>query len=58
MTRARRRGLDVTAVTASELAAIREFLARRDRLAREARDRVGLALASASEVQGRGLAAG
>ncbi len=39
-------GLDVTAITASELAAVREFLSRRDRLAREARDRVGTALAN------------
>ncbi len=37
--------LDVTAVTPSELAAVRDFLARRDTLAREARPRVARALA-------------
>jgi uncharacterized RDD family membrane protein YckC len=38
-------GVDVTAVTASELAAIRDFLARRDRLTAESRARVSRALA-------------
>lgn len=51
-------GLDVTAVTPSELAAIREFLARRDRLAREARDRVGAALASGLRAKVGGLPPG
>ncbi len=44
-------GVDVTAVTASQLAAIRDFLARRDRLAPAARDRVSRALADS--VSGR-----
>jgi uncharacterized RDD family membrane protein YckC len=51
-------GLDVTAVTPSELAAIREFLARRDRLAREARDRVGAALANGLRTRVGGLPPG
>jgi uncharacterized RDD family membrane protein YckC len=37
--------IDVTAVTATELAAVRDFLARRDSLSREARPRVARALA-------------
>ncbi len=37
--------VDVTAVTPSELAAVRDFLARRDQLARDARPRVARALA-------------
>ena len=39
-------GIDVTAITAAELSAIRDFLARRDRLSRDARARVADTLAS------------
>ena len=39
-------GIDVTAITAAELSAIRDFLARRDRLSRDARARVAGTLAS------------
>jgi uncharacterized RDD family membrane protein YckC len=51
-------GLDVTAVTSTELAAIREFLVRRDNLAREARDRVGLTLANGLRSKVGGLPPG
>ena len=51
-------GLDVTTVTASELAAVREFLSRRDSLAREPRDRVGTALANGLRSKVGGLPPG
>jgi uncharacterized RDD family membrane protein YckC len=51
-------GLDVTAVTPSELAAIREFLLRRDQLAGDARDRVGTTLANGLRPKVGGLPPG
>jgi uncharacterized RDD family membrane protein YckC len=50
--------LDVTAVSAAELAAIRDFLARRDRLTAEARARVSGALADSVRPRVGGLAPG
>lgn len=51
-------GLDVTAVSASELAAIRDFLARRDGLTPDARDRVSRALADGVRTKVGGLPPG
>ena len=48
-------GVDVTAITASELSAVRDFLARRDRLSREARARVAGTLAGALATKVGGL---
>jgi uncharacterized RDD family membrane protein YckC len=53
-----RAGVDVTAVTAAELAAIRDFLARRDRLTAESRARVSRALADGVGPKVGGLAPG
>lgn len=51
-------GLDVTAVTAAELSAIRDFLARRDSLSAEARLRVATKLAESLEGKVGGLPPG
>jgi uncharacterized RDD family membrane protein YckC len=51
-------GVDVTAVTASELAAIRDFLGRRDRLTAESRARVSRALADSVGPKVGGLSPG
>jgi hypothetical protein len=51
-------GVDVTAVTPSDLAAVRDFLARRDSLAREARPRVARALADRMAAKVGGLPPG
>lgn len=51
-------GLDVTAVSADELATIREFLVRRDRLSRDARARVAQRLADGVRGRTGGLGAG
>ena len=50
--------LDVTAVTAAELAAVRDFLARRDKLTPESRTRVAGALAERIAAKVGGLTAG
>ena len=51
-------GIDVTAITASELATVRDFLARRDRLSREARARVADTLAATLSPKVGGLPPG
>jgi uncharacterized RDD family membrane protein YckC len=51
-------GIDVTAITASELATVRDFLARRDRLSREARARVADTLAATLSAKVGGLPPG
>ena len=51
-------GLDVTAITASELSAVRDFLSRRDRLSREARGRVADTLATTLSPKVGGLPPG
>ena len=51
-------GLDVTAITASELSAVRDFLSRRDRLSREARARVADTLAATLSPKVGGLPPG
>jgi uncharacterized RDD family membrane protein YckC len=51
-------GVDVTAVTASELATIRDFLARRDHLTAESRARVSRALAGSVSSRVGGLPPG
>jgi uncharacterized RDD family membrane protein YckC len=51
-------GLDATAVTPAELAAIRDFLSRRDSLSDDARRRVALKLAESLEAKVGGLAPG
>ncbi len=51
-------GVDVTGVTASDLAAVREFLARRDSLTAQARPRVAQALADQLIVKVGGLPPG
>jgi uncharacterized RDD family membrane protein YckC len=51
-------GLDVTAITASELSAVRDFLSRRDRLSREARARVADTLAATLSAKVGGLPPG
>jgi uncharacterized RDD family membrane protein YckC len=51
-------GLDVTAVTPAELAAIRDFLSRRDSLSAEARSRVALKLVESVEGKVGGLPPG
>lgn len=48
-------GIDVTAITASELSAVRDFLARRERLSKEARVRVAGTLASTLSAKVGGL---
>ncbi len=51
-------GIDVTAITASELATVRDFLARRDRLSRDARARVADTLAGTLSPKVGGLPPG
>jgi uncharacterized RDD family membrane protein YckC len=51
-------GIDVTAVTASDLAAARDFLARRERLGKESRARVAQALADSLTAKVGGLPPG
>jgi uncharacterized RDD family membrane protein YckC len=51
-------GLDVTAVTAAELSAIRDFLSRRDSLSADARQRVATRLAESLEGKVGGLPPG
>jgi uncharacterized RDD family membrane protein YckC len=51
-------GVDVTAVTSAELAAVRDFLARRDKLTAEARVRVSRALADSLSARVGGLPPG
>jgi uncharacterized RDD family membrane protein YckC len=51
-------GVDVTAISASELAAIRDFLGRRDRLTPDARQRVASALAGGVGAKVGGLPPG
>ncbi len=51
-------GIDVTAITAAELSAVRDFLARRDRLSRHARTRVAGTLAGTLATKVGGLPPG
>lgn len=55
---ARIAGVDVTAITASELSAIRDFLSRRDRLSADARTRVARTLAETLAAKVGGLPPG